>query len=75
LSPTKKAASVSSTSRDVDGLEFDKNFVDKNEIDETLVDEEAARPKRVPRRVLHFSDGILEEYRQVFLKPVSIHLQ
>ena len=82
MSPSKKSSNVASTSGGdgvnlvendkfdqiiVEKEKFGPNFVDKTEVEENEVDEEAARPKRVPRRVLHFSDGILEEYRSVCL--------
>ena len=66
LSPSKKAGGdISQTlaEKNVDRDVVDGNYVDEKAFDGIVVDEEAPPKKRVPRRILHFSDGILEEYR------------
>lgn len=65
LSPSKKANG--DTSQSLEDKKVDKdivegNFVDEKTFDGNAVDAEAPPKKRVPRRILHFSDGILEEY-------------
>jgi len=68
LSPSKKANG--DTSQSLEDKKVDKdivegNFVDEKTFDGNAVDAEAPPKKRVPRRILHFSDGILEEYRLI----------
>ena len=66
LSPSKKASNDPTQTleeKKVDRDVVDGNYVDEKTFDGIVVDEEAPPKKRVPRRILHFSDGILEEYR------------
>ena len=54
LSPSKRAAATDASADSiVDVVDItDDNFV-------------AEKKKKIPRRVLHFSDGIIEEYRSL----------
>ena len=59
LSPAKKIGQA--IDENLVGVSSVENLVDN--VDTKRYDEEAPRKKRVPRRILHFSDGTIEEYR------------
>ena len=59
LSPAKKIGQI--IDENLVGVSSVENIVDC--VDSERYDEEAPRKKRVPRRILHFSDGTIEEYR------------